>query len=204
MKHGTVSAYGHGGCRCDACKGAKREYAEELYRRKLAAGEVPHGVTGYRYGCRCGACVGARSSRAASERQADRARQAKSRELDRNKYNAKAREKRSERHASPVPDGIRHGEAAYSNYGCRCSVCAEAARESARRIQRDRQAATIETAYRSGYRWTGAELELVATRTDLTIEQLAKMLGRTAFAVRDARTRATHDPKWRQVAGVDA
>lgn len=37
----------------------------------------------------------------------------------------------------------------------------------------------------------------------LTLTELARRLGRTRYAVAVARHRATHDPKWMKVAGVD-
>jgi hypothetical protein len=64
------------------------------------------------------------------------------------------------------------------------------------------QAERIGTADKYGYMWTGAELEIVVTRRDLTLTQLAKLLGRTRQAVISARHRATRDPKWSMVAGV--
>lgn len=55
---------------------------------------------------------------------------------------------------------------------------------------------------RWGLQWTGPELELVATRTDLTHAELARMLGRTVAGVAAARHRVINDPKTRNAAGV--
>lgn len=53
---------------------------------------------------------------------------------------------------------------------------------------------TIEVASHHGQQWTGPQLE-VAIRNDLTITEKALTLGRTTYAVTEARRRAIHDPK---------
>lgn len=65
--HGTDSRY-VGGCRCDACRDARRRYQAESNRRRQArmiAGEVtpPHGrnSTYNNYGCRCEPCRAAKA-----------------------------------------------------------------------------------------------------------------------------------------------
>lgn len=60
---------------------------------------------------------------------------------------------------------------------------------------------TLDQAQRRGYQWTGPELEVVL-RQDLTAEVAARMLGRTLYAVRGARAKARHDPKWVQLVGL--
>lgn len=65
-----------------------------------------------------------------------------------------------------------------------------------------RNAKFVPIATHYGEQWTGPQLELVVTRTDLTNVELAKMLGRTPAAISTARQKAKTDPKWMQVAGV--
>ena len=64
--------------------------------------------------------------------------------------------------------------------------------EESRTLTAKRQARTAKDAKSTGKRWTGAEVEL-ALREDLTIEQIAGMLGRTYAAVSNVRT-AVSDP----------
>ena len=77
----------------------------------------------------------------------------------------------------------------------------EKANERARRRQVAAQAQTTDAARRHGYVWTGPELE-IAARDDLTVEQIALMLGRTYNAVASARRRIRHDPRADFLAGL--
>lgn len=52
-----------------------------------------------------------------------------------------------------------------------------------------------------GNQWTGPEME-IASRHDLTLTQIAKILGRTMCAVQGIRYRMKHDPKTTQVVGL--
>lgn len=52
-----------------------------------------------------------------------------------------------------------------------------------------------------GYQWTGPELE-IASRSDLSVNEAAEMLGRSLAAVANARARVRHDPKTTQVVGL--
>ena len=63
------------------------------------------------------------------------------------------------------------------------------------------QAPSLESATRSGVQWTGPEMELLARR-DLTARQIAGMLGRTYYAVANARWRLQRDPRAQMLAGL--
>lgn len=145
-----------------------------------------------KHGCRCERCLAAR-------RRKDRRRRA----------NAKRRFQRDGAAAS-----LRHGSVHAYKLGCRCPECIADNSERLRvwrsanpgadaASMRQGQRETLPTATRYGQQWTGADLEIVVTRTDLPLVQLAKMLGRSRIAVASARQKAKSDPKWRKVAGVD-
>lgn len=58
-KHGTTSRYTNGGCRCDSCKQAQREYMKQRAEKATKLGV--HGLhSTYNAGCRCEACREAR------------------------------------------------------------------------------------------------------------------------------------------------
>lgn len=153
-----------------------------------------HGTgNGYKHRkCRCDACKG-------WKRHADRDRRAK------RKAAAAAGE-------LDTPHGT---EVGYSKYYCRCTPCGDAHRTYMRDYRevapgvtysdrwRNRvQQETGATAHHHGDEWTGPELEIIVTRDDLSLPQLARLLGRTFMATASAKWRATHDPKWIQVVGV--
>ncbi len=123
---------------------------------------------------------------------------------------------------------LRHGtQYLYSKGNCRCDACCGAAsaakqkwqdnnpganarhverwqrenREHIRAYERE-QAKLAGVPGKHGDIWTGPELEIVSTRTDLSLTELARMLGRTRSAVADARHRCAHDPKWMKAAGA--
>lgn len=154
-------------------------------------------------GCRCETCKSAKRARDRDRRE-------------------KLRRRVKEGDAS-----LTHGTATlYSKGNCRCEPCALAyaehqarwrernpgkeseyaqrwrAGDSGKRNLSKRKVQALR-APRSGYIWTGADLETVVTRVDLTDAQLADMLGRSLNAVAMARFKATHDPKWIKAAGVD-
>ena len=119
-----------------------------------------------------------------------------------------------------------HGRlSTYNEWGCRCEDCKAARAADARekyqrkhaqadardiRDQRNRklaqarktwQSETNDGAWRRGEVWTGPELELAA-RTDLTIREIALMIGRTWAAVRWARKSLQVDPRKAHLAGL--
>lgn len=87
--------------------------------------------------------------------------------------------------------------------GLRDSECISCKRQLAVSYRDKRQQESLARASRNGYVWTGAELELLATRDDLTRHELAEMLGRTFAAVTLKRAQVKKDPKWMKAAGVD-
>ena len=107
-----------------------------------------------------------------------------------------------------MPRTAQHGDPSmWQTYGCRCEVCDTARRQYRREWEYDRlspserskamdslagaraglQAQTAATALRRGAPWTGPEMELVA-RDDLTVTEVAQMIGRTFHAVSHARS----------------
>lgn len=58
VKHGTVTQYQNGGCRCEECKGAIRAYYKSRKDKGLEPGDSRHGTSnGYiNFGCRCDSC----------------------------------------------------------------------------------------------------------------------------------------------------
>lgn len=74
-------------------------------------------------------------------------------------------------------------------------------RANTARNQGRRELETTPTAARSGYEWTGPELE-VAARPDLTARQAAEMIGRSYYAVKRARWRINMDPRKARLADV--
>lgn len=104
------------------------------------------------------------------------------------------------------PPALPHGTAeGYSHWRCRCDACTEAANEKARVEYARTQRESLGGARRRYRVWTGAELELLATRVapdDLTIAQVAEMLGRTFAATTLMRWKVQHDPKYMKAAGV--
>lgn len=62
-------------------------------------------------------------------------------------------------------------------------------------------AQTKSNAHHHGDQWTGPEIEM-ALREDLSIKELARLLGRSAYAIASIRYKATHDPKWISIAGL--
>lgn len=149
-------------------------------------GVKTHGVSGYKRGCRCEKC-----------RVAKRAR------------NKEEYEKRL-RAAEADGASFEHGYAGFTHRGCRCEVCCSAkavermapSRQPGRRRRNaKRNGQTLEQAVRWGREWTGPELELAA-RTDLTVRQIARMIGRSYYAVSTKRRLLRLDPKTIAVAGI--
>ena len=103
------------------------------------------------------------------------------------------------RHAGERP--TTHGVDGYKRFGCRCSICVEATRKGEREATARRR--SLPDAPRRGYQWTGPELEILATRDDLSPREKAQLLGRTVRATEKMLHLVRHDPKWMKVAGVD-
>lgn len=99
----------------------------------------------------------------------------------------------------------KHGVAGYSR-GCRCDVCSEEKRKyqetpEARRSAIERQLSTRATAKRHRFQWTGPDLE-VAARNDLTVKEIATLLGRSYSSVANMRHRLGVEPKIINLAGL--
>lgn len=213
-KHGL---YGYRqGCRCDTCRTAKRQYGQEQRRKRAKAVErgeavFVHGLAGYTsWGCRCEVCKAAKADYQAGRRNGG----------GQAEYMKKYRRDRKAALAKGEAEA-KHGLGGYTNYGCRCKVCAdsykawraenpdkqyhvthpEEAAEATRRKVADWQRQTLESATRYGLQWTGPELE-VASRTDLTATEIALMLGRSYSSVKTIRKKLRADPKTINLAGV--
>ena len=74
-------------------------------------------------------------------------------------------------------------------------------RDMSSRHSKKKQVRSLAGASRRGLQWTGPELEMVM-RSDLTVEQIAKAIGRTFAATAHARHRAKTDPKFIALAGL--
>jgi hypothetical protein len=213
-KHGL---YGYRlGCRCDLCRTAKRQYGQEQRRKRAEAVErgeadFAHGLAGYTsWGCRCEVCKTAKAEYQAGHRSGG-------------KQAEYMKEYRRNRKASLSKGEVqfKHGLGGYTNYGCRCDVCAESykawradnpgkqyhvthpeeAAEAAHRKVEEWQRQTLEGATRYGLQWTGPELE-VAARTDLTAREAALLIGRTYASVKNMRRKLAGDPKTINLAGI--
>jgi len=61
---------------------------------------------------------------------------------------------------------------------------------------------TLETATNNNKEWTGPEMEIIL-REDLTVAEMAKMLGRTYYSVTGMRRQCRRDPRKQVLAGVE-
>lgn len=207
IPHGTPYCYDKLGCRCESCAVAMRERRASLKKKRLArkaAGEDhPHGLSGYTmWHCRCSECVAAKRAydqeyRAAhGEEISDYGRRWRDAHPGRSEYLSGWRGAKEQ---DEIPHGTSNG---YDNYGCRCSDCKDAHATRVSRSVAKVNSETLGEATKHRQQWTGPELELLVTRTDLTLRELAKSLGRSRHAVASARRRALKEPKYINVAGV--
>lgn len=97
-----------------------------------------------------------------------------------------------------------HGLSGYAR-GCRCADCRVAKREYDRADggNAKRQAETLEKAARLGNQWTGPELE-VAARNDLSLREIAALLGRSYASVANMRHKMKADPKTISLVGLSS
>lgn len=163
------------GCTRSSISAMKTRYSSGGVQALLPRGGPRHGTTNMYmdHGCRCESCSASNASRI--------------RDL---------REKRKGNGKKPVE----HGLSGYSNYDCRCKVCDAAGKESNQRIVKKLQDATVDTAVNWGKEWTGPELE-VLTRTDMTISEMAKALGRTYKGVAGMKRKMNDHPREQWLAG---
>lgn len=171
--HGTCASY-EAGCRCDDCRQANTARAtdQRRKRREYPAEKIPHGLGGY-LNYGC-RCPVCRSTHAQALAQ-----------------------QRRRRHARPesAPHGTPSG---FIDWGCRCPDCCRALSSKARRINRD----SVRRAGRHGLQWTGAELEILCSRDDLTARALAALLGRSIYAVKKMQQRVRVEPLLHSIAGI--
>ncbi len=94
-----------------------------------------------------------------------------------------------------------HGLKSTYTVGCRCELCTCAhtkATEAQRKRVNDR---TRDRAEHYKQEWTGPELE-IATRSDLTAAQAARMLGRTMHGVKRVRAKCRTEPRYMKLLGA--
>jgi hypothetical protein len=91
-----------------------------------------------------------------------------------------------------------HGSAGGYADGCRCDKCRSWSTH--KRNRKYARANASLPAPNSWNQWTGPELEL-CLRQDLTVRQLAEMLGRSFYAVRIMRQKVRKEPKYIIAAG---
>lgn len=96
---------------------------------------------------------------------------------------------------------FQHGNSGYTNHGCRCQVCVDGRALHNKKTEARLRDATRPFAHRSGFQWTGPEIEL-ALRDDLPISAIARMIGRSYSAVATMRMQAKADPRYARLAGV--
>lgn len=100
-----------------------------------------------------------------------------------------------------VNAGPGHGTVKRYNKGCRCDLCCERKAVLTEHQRQRRARETVDGARNSGKQWTGADLE-IALREDLSVTELALLLGRTYASVDMARVKSRNDPKWVQAVGL--
>jgi len=174
--HGKYSTYNKG-CRCSECKTANNLHHSAARERRKNRNPRRHGAMAYsNWGCRCQICCDAWSEKMRRDR---------------------------ERRFREVQSGDReipHGRNGYS-WGCRCAVCRKETFCYQNSKLRERNDLARRRAGRHHYQWTGPELE-VASREDLTMAEIATLLGRTIYAVRHKRRALRIDPRAINLAGI--
>jgi hypothetical protein len=174
--HGTRYRYNKRNCRCPDCTEANTEWARA---RRTNRNPSSHGTASayQNFGCRCAECREAGKS-----------------------MNARTQAK--------IRSGefqMAHGTAVRFWQGCRCSDCEAAeAKRTARASQRN--ARTVDGAWRHRQQWTGPELEVALMRDAngdwlRSTAEVAAMIGRSLFAVQVKRGREK-DPRVGRIAGV--
>lgn len=213
MVHGTVNTYTRHGCRCEACCAAKSRYRRQRHStaesKMCECGVEFHRLVGEgekawrAHVCCSKACAGriGTNSHWVKEAGAVGTRTLLARTC---KFCG----------AFLPGDAFRRD----SRYGIRsfaCDLCRgrrtvagwsqekwEAARSRRKEEMRQRARRTRATARRGGYEWTGPELE-IAARDDLTVMEMALMLGRSYNAVIKKRGLLRRDdPRTVNLAGV--
>jgi hypothetical protein len=93
-----------------------------------------------------------------------------------------------------------HGREGYSIYRCRCDICGAAQAAYIKRYATDRDALLSNP--RRYAEWTGPELETVM-RDDLSLYEIAELVGRSYSSVVRARSQLRHgDARMRRLAGL--
>lgn len=174
QEHGKLRGYNRG-CRCDECRDAVTTYRRKL--RKQAKERAASGRAKFKHGYSGYRDWGCRCETCQAAHAAK---------------NAQYRQDREEREPGSV-----------TRWNAEWREAQDPERLKAVDLQSKLQhrAKTRAKANRHGFQWTGPELE-VAARSDLTIAEVALMLGRTYDAVCNARRRLKDDPKLIHLAGL--
>jgi hypothetical protein len=174
--HGERRGYARG-CKCAPCRAANSADRTRLRRdraQRQAPENVPHGYSRYiNWSCRCEVCKTANLQRIAEDS-----------------------ERRKGRTDTP------HGTTtAYRFWRCRCDLCCAANRTARLALTQRHQEETKPRARRHYAQWTGPELELLS-RSDLSTRDIARLIGRSYYAVETKRRDLGKEPALDLVAGV--
>lgn len=156
--HGTPSMY-NSGCRCDECRACQRDRAKEQQAKRAA--KVRAGVAVFEHGVSGYRNWGCRCD----ECSAAHARQCAAYDAHRREVDPESAAQRSKEWRDANRDHVR----ATNNQRFR-----------------DYQRKTIDRAAKHYQQWTSAELEVIS-RTDISVEEIALLLGRTWNAVQKQR-----------------
>lgn len=158
----------------------------------------------YKFGCRCDGCKSFKSARAKRYYEANKA---KVLESQHRHYEANAEQILERQKAYRASNTESISERKKRRYKDNRSIVLAHQRNRYHRdprVKRERlrmaNMNTQETAHRRGNQWTGPELE-IASRTDISVTEIAKMLGRTYFAVVSKRKALKVDPRAVALAG---
>lgn len=202
------------------------DYFQKLSRAAAVARQrkpKQHGYHRYKQGCRCNICMTAAAQNPRGSRQVEaanrRARYAEDPEFRaRVRARAKspdARAKRSQARARRYREDAAYRETVKQlakeyreqNAERYLQSCEKWRQKNPDKVRSQRliaqyaNDASRDSATNHRCEWTGPELEIVATRTDLTARELAAALGRTIAAVRAARHRVRREPREMVLAG---
>lgn len=166
---------------------------------------LTHGTNGsYRFGCRCDECKAFKAAQAKRYYESNKAKVLKSQSR---RYQANAERILEEQKAYRASNAEQISERNKRRYEDNREIVLAKQRDSYQRdprVKRERgrmfNLKTEGTAHRKGVQWTGPELE-IASRADLSVTEIAELLGRTYCAVVSKRKALKVDPRAVALAG---